>query len=128
MRRCPACGYPVTGTERFCPACGHGLSSIESNMTPAIDTTTPLMPAQNSRLAIASLICGVMTWILFFVPLFLAIPAVICGHLGHRAVQRGNGIITGKGIALIGMALGYAHLVLTGLALCVLLIVLVVTV
>ncbi len=58
-------------------------------------------------MAIASLICGVMTWILFFIPLLLAIPAVICGHLGHSAVKRGNGAVTGRGIALTGMALGY---------------------
>ncbi len=123
VQRCPGCGQTISGTERFCPACGQQLQRYQDNLSPAINTTMPLVPAHNSRMAIASLICGVMTWILFFIPLLLAIPAVICGHLGHSAVKRGNGAVTGKGIALIGMVLGYAHLVLTVLAFCVLIVI-----
>ncbi len=119
VQRCSGCGQTISGTERFCPTCGQQLQRYQDHLSPAINTTIPLVPAHNSRLAIASLICGVMTWILFFIPLLLAIPAVICGHLGHSAVKRGNGAVTGRGIALIGMALGYAHLVLTVLVFCV---------
>ncbi len=119
MRQCPSCGHTITGAERFCPACGQALAQAVWQPAPAIDATLPIAPARNSRLAIASLICGITTWILFFIPLLLAVPAIICGHLGQSAVKRGNGELTGGGLARFGLALGYAHIALTVVALCV---------
>ncbi|MCS6889599.1 DUF4190 domain-containing protein [Chloroflexus sp.] len=119
MRQCPTCQHTITGAERFCPACGQALATAIWQPSPAIDTTMPILPARNSRLAIASLICGITTWILFFVPLLLAVPAIICGHLGQNAVKRGNGQLTGGGLARFGLVLGYAHVALTVVAFCV---------
>lgn len=119
MQQCPSCGHPISGRERFCSACGQSLVQAVWQPAPAIDTTIMLTPARNSRLAIASLICGITTWIFFFVPLLLAVPAIVCGHLGQNAIKRGNGQLTGGGLALFGLALGYAHVALTVVALCV---------
>lgn len=119
MRQCPSCGHTITGAERFCPACGQALAVAVWQPAPAIDATLPIAPAHNSRLAIASLICGITAWILFFIPLLLAVPAIICGHLGQSAVKRGNGQLTGGRLALFGLVLGYAHVALTIVALCV---------
>jgi len=119
VQQCPTCKHIITGTERFCPVCGQALAVVAWQPAPAVETTIPVMPAQNSRLAIASLVCGIVAWILFFVPLLLAVPAIICGHLGHGAVKRSNGAISGGGLALTGLILGYAHLALTGVALCI---------
>ncbi len=120
MRHCPSCGQSISGNERFCPACGYALAqSAPGPVLPTVGETIALTPSRNSRLAIASLICGIIAWILFFIPLLLALPAIVFGHLGQHSVRQGNGLITGHRLALIGMALGYAHLVVTMLGLCV---------
>lgn len=104
--------------------CGQALAVAVWQPAPVIETV-PVAPARNSHLAIASLICGITTWILFFIPLLLAVPAIICGHLGRNAVRNGNGLVSGDGLARLGLVLGYAHLALTVIALCIVLLVLV---
>jgi uncharacterized protein DUF4190/uncharacterized protein DUF4339 len=62
-------------------------------------------PSQGtSGLAITSLICG----ILGFVTLGLAgLPAVITGHMGLSAIRRSGGALTGRGMAIAGLIMGY---------------------
>ncbi len=119
MRQCPICGHALAGNERFCPTCGQALGLADQTPAPVLDTTINLMPTYNSRLAIASLIFGITTWILFFIPLVLAVPAIVCGHLGQGAIKRSNGTVVGNGLAVLGLGLGYAHIALTLVAICV---------
>jgi hypothetical protein len=69
--------------------------------------------APASSLAVASLVCGVLS--LSAVPLILAIPAIICGHLARQRIRRSEGALGGDGLALGGLITGYLSLFLFGL-------------
>lgn len=56
-----------------------------------------------NSLAIASLVCG----ILGFVICVTSIPAVIMGHIARRQIRDSNGTQEGNGMALAGMITGY---------------------
>ena len=59
-----------------------------------------------SNLAVASLILGILT--LTVCGPFAAVPAVICGHLARRNIAASKGTLTGDGLALTGLIIGYA--------------------
>lgn len=60
-----------------------------------------------SRLAVASLVFGIIGFILMcFAPLF-SIPAIICGTVANSRIKRSNGMLKGKSLAATGMFLGY---------------------
>lgn len=73
----------------------------------------------NSTLAIVSLVCGILAWVVL--PLLAAIPAVITGHMARNEIRRSGGRVSGDGLALIGMVLGYANLAVAALGICALL-------
>lgn len=60
---------------------------------------------RTSGLAIASLICGIVAFISCFFP--LGIPAIICGHMAMSRISAEPFLITGRGMAVIGLVLGY---------------------
>lgn len=66
----------------------------------------PVAPT-TSGLAIASLVCGLLSLISF--P-YLAIAAVICGHLALGEIRSSGGFVEGRGIAITGLVLGYVLL------------------
>jgi hypothetical protein len=73
-------------------------------------TYPPLQPVQkNSGLAIASLVCGIVAYT--FLPFLAAIAAVITGHMAMAEINRSNGVITGKGMAITGLVMGYIQIV-----------------
>jgi len=75
---------------------------------------TPFPPAtRNSPLAIVSLISGIASW--FLLPFIAAVVAVITGHMAKNEIKKGNGVLTGNGMATAGLVLGYIQL---GLGLC----------
>jgi len=64
-----------------------------------------------STTAIISLAFGVVCWV--GIPFVGALVAVICGHTARAEIRRAPpGSIDGEGLAIAGMILGYAHLVL----------------
>lgn len=68
--------------------------------------------AQTNGLAVASLVCGIASFVLFG-PLS-GIPAIILGHMARsRISQTGE---QGSGLALAGLILGYVQLVLDVIA------------
>lgn len=75
---------------------------------PGVPTNTPMLQVKDSSLAIASLISGIVGWIL--VPIFGALTAIITGHLAKKEINEGNGLITGNGMATAGLILGYVQL------------------
>lgn len=68
----------------------------------------PPVYKRDSSLAIASLVCGLLTW--SFVPFFGAIAAIITGHLAKREIRESQGTLSGDGMALAGLILGYTQL------------------
>ena len=53
----------------------------------------------------SSLICGLLS--ITLVPLLAAIPAIICGHLARGSIRKSAGRLTGDGMAVAGLVLGY---------------------
>lgn len=74
----------------------------------------PQQPPRTNGLAIASLVCGIVAWVLF--PLVAAIPAVICGHVALRQTRRHAE--AGGGLAIAGLVLGWINVAVFGLVLC----------
>jgi hypothetical protein len=70
----------------------------------------PDAPPAHSRLAIWSLVLGILSLTCFSV--FAAIPAVICGHKAMGKIKRSGGALGGDGLALAGLITGYLGLAL----------------
>jgi len=85
--------------------------SIPENQT---QVTLPPMPygKKDSALAIISLVSGLVAWT--FLPFIGAIAAVITGHLAKKEIRDSGDTLSGNGMALAGLILGYVQL---GLAL-----------
>lgn len=67
--------------------------------------------AKTSAHAIWSLVLGILSLLCF--GFFAGIPAVICGHVARSKVRQSQGTLTGDGMALAGLILGYIGLVIT---------------
>ena len=59
---------------------------------------------KKSGLAIASLVLGIFS---FFTWIITGIPAIICGHIAKNKIKQSNGTLTGSGMAITGLVLGY---------------------
>jgi hypothetical protein len=75
------------------------------------------LPPQSSGLATASLVFGLISWIIF--PIIGSIIAVICGHAAKSEIRSSGGRITGDGQATAGLILGYLQLILGCAGVCV---------
>ncbi len=64
--------------------------------------------AKDSNLAIASLITGILGWIL--VPVLGSLAAIVTGHLANKEINESNGMLSGKGMATAGLILGYIQI------------------
>jgi hypothetical protein len=67
-------------------------------------TPLPGQPPSVSRLANFSLICGVLSLILGII---VSLAAIVFGHLARSQVKQSNGAISGAGLALAGLMMGY---------------------
>lgn len=72
---------------------------------------------QTSTLAIVSLVTGILSW--FLLPIIGAVIAVITGHMARNEIRRSNGMLAGDGMAVAGLILGYLHLALVLIGICV---------
>ena len=81
---------------------------------PPAPPPAPAMPAPVARptstLAIASLVAGVLSWLLM--PFVAGIVAVVCGHMARGEIRRSNGNVDGDGMAVAGLVLGWVNIVL----------------
>ena len=68
-------------------------------------------PPPNDGKAIASLVLGIMSWVMCFGPLF-GVPAAILGFMSRRDIQRSGGSLGGDGLALGGIVTGLLSSVL----------------
>ncbi len=96
----PASGYPGSGHQ----------VAPQSPSFPATPTTP------SSTMAIISLIAGIVAWVIF--PFISAIVAVICGHMARREIRDSGGQLTGDGMAIAGLVLGYIQLGISALFFC----------
>ena len=120
--QCPNCGKPLTIEDRAagmtmnCISCGKPLT-VPSVSAPLLRTAPGMAGGQQQQVAVpvtpglatGSLVMGVLSFC--FGPL-LGIPAIICGHVARSKIERSNGQLTGGGVALAGLILGYMSFVL----------------
>jgi len=69
---------------------------------------------RTSTLATIALILGALSWIV--IPIIGGIGAIITGHMARKEIRRSGGQISGDGLALAGLVLGYLNVGLAGLA------------
>lgn len=114
MQTCSRCAASVQEGVSFCPSCGNGLSGIPapiarlSPLSPA-NPATYTGPQETSGKATASLICGILAYLIL--PFLAAIPAIILGHLALSDIKKTAGRLKGNGLAIAGMVMGYAQVV-----------------
>ena len=101
---CLGCGNSISEDERFCPICGRDSSESGPRIDPGV--AFGLAPETSGK-AIFSLVCG-----LLFIILPLSIVAVVFGHLSLSEIRRSAGRLTGRGLAIGGLVLGYLGVVL----------------
>jgi hypothetical protein len=82
--------------------------------SPPAAPATP--PRPTNTLAIVSLASGIATWILL--PIIGAIVAIVTGHMARREIRADPTRWSGEGMALAGLILGYAQIVLIILPAC----------
>jgi Domain of unknown function (DUF4190) len=98
---CLGCGNSMAEGERFCSACGRDAQTGVA--VPLIDPGVAFgFSPETSGKAIFSLICG----LLFIVPP-ASLMAVIFGHLAISDIRKSAGRFTGRGLAVVGIVLGY---------------------
>jgi len=76
---------------------------------PGYEPQTPMPKRETPGIAIASLVCGILSWVCAG-PL-AAIPAVITGHMALGRIKRSAGALGGRGLAIAGLILGYTLIV-----------------
>jgi quinol-cytochrome oxidoreductase complex cytochrome b subunit len=69
-----------------------------------------------STTAIVSLIGGILAWTVL--PLIGMVVALIAGHMARNEIRRAGGQLGGDGLAIAGLILGYAQLVITVIGCC----------
>lgn len=94
---CRNCGTENSDQAQFCKRCGAGL------LAPSSISGQPFTgPVHSSGKAIGSLICGIFA---FVFP--SAVAAIILGHISLSEIRKSAGRLTGHGIAMAGLILGY---------------------
>jgi hypothetical protein len=74
---------------------------------------TPLQPVtRTSTLAIISLVAGILGFVQIL-PVIGPIAAVITGHMAKNEIKKSGGMVTGNGLATIGLILGYVMLAIS---------------
>ena len=68
------------------------------------------VPRQTSTLAIVSLVSGILGWLPL--PILGGIVAIVTGHLARAEIRREPERLDGDGLAIGGLVLGYASLLL----------------
>lgn len=94
---------PASATAIYAP----GQSALQQPGTPyGAQWQTP----RTCGLAVWSLVLSIVSLICCGV--FLAIPAIICGHNARSQIRNSPGALSGDGMALAGLIIGYISIVL----------------
>jgi hypothetical protein len=100
----PAAPAPSSARVYQVPSNPSGQPYVVGPITPSTRTST---------LATIALVLGVISW--FLVPFIAAIGAIILGHMARTEIRRSAGQVSGDGLALAGLILGYLNVGLIGL-------------
>lgn len=94
---------------------GQGVTRVAGPRQLADGTFTGSGPPTNTAgLAIAALVLGILG---FFTCGITAIPAIVCGHIALSNIAKAGGGLGGRGMAITGLVMGYANLVVGFIAL-----------
>lgn len=96
---CNECGTENIDEAKFCKGCGKQLDSNVSEKSAEAKNT---VVTKTSGKAIASLVLS----LLWFYGIG-SVLAIIFGHIARSDIKNSNGHLTGSGIALAGLILGY---------------------
>jgi type II secretory pathway pseudopilin PulG/DNA-directed RNA polymerase subunit RPC12/RpoP len=131
MLYCSACGAKNDDKANFCLNCGSRMlaATVVTNpqqvmaaaaqpaqtMPPPPPAALPITapadtvpgPPQASGKAVAALICGIANALFMFFFFPLAILAIVFGHISRAEIKKSNGRLTGGGMAMTGLILGY---------------------
>ena len=101
---CMDCGAENLDDAKFCKNCGKELKIYEQTRSSSEPTATTanIIVSKTSGKAIASLVLSLL-W-LYGIG---SILAIIFGHIARSEIKNSNGRLTGGGIALAGLILGY---------------------
>lgn len=80
---------------------------------PPPQTPPPEGGTRTNGFAVASLVCGIAAYVVFFASVILVILAVVFGHLARRQIRASGGVQRGNGLAMAGLILGYIGIGLT---------------
>jgi Domain of unknown function (DUF4190) len=81
--------------------------------TPPGGTSVP-HPPETSLLAVVSLVAGILGLVgAFIAPLLASIVAIVCGHIARSRIARDRAQLTGDGLAIVGLVLGYTGIALS---------------
>ncbi len=99
------------GMSNWQPYSTLALTEFQSaNLGPSSFSPSMYAPAPNSGLAIASMVCGIVSLILCYVNAVAAIPAIICGHMALKKINESELPMAGRGMAIAGLITGYLGL------------------
>ncbi len=103
---CPKCGANVADNATRCPQCG-------TQMTPQSPQSygQPLPQTEKESKATASMIFGILSLVCFGI--LAGIPAIILGHISRSNIRKSMGRLSGDGMALAGLVMGYISVAYT---------------
>jgi VIT1/CCC1 family predicted Fe2+/Mn2+ transporter len=100
---CTACQTENSDTAAFCSNCGGLLiksatSTGSAAPAPTVAPTVQIVPQTTSGKAVASLVLALLG---------LSLLAVIFGHIARGEIRRSDGRMSGDGLALAGLIIGW---------------------
>ena len=111
--RCPECGSANPDAAEACRECGAPLpvqpAGQQVDGQPPATDAQPRVAHTTSGVAIASLVCGILSWALF--PVIGSVLAIVLGYAARREIRRSDGRLLGSRLAAMGLALGYSSIV-----------------
>jgi hypothetical protein len=144
--RCTTCDAVLPDGAAFCPNCGTRTPAPTSAGAPTIQIppvetpdTPPLIlpPASDtgiapahtppvyyppqtttSTAAVLSLVFGILG-VIFALPLIGPVVAVVAGHIARNEIRRSAGRLSGDGLAVAGLIMGYMMLVFSLIGICI---------
>jgi len=99
---CAQCGTENPAGAEACSECGVSLQTPSAG-APAYGVVQP-----TSSMALVSLILGILGWTVL--PMIGSVVAVIFGHLALGEIDRSGDQLSGRGMAQVGLILGYSAL------------------
>jgi hypothetical protein len=86
--------------QLFPPSAATAVAQASGGITYATSPAT-----QTSSAAIASLVLGLLG--ITFLPLIGSVLAIVFGHVASKEIDRSQGTISGRAMAIVGLVLGY---------------------